>query len=305
MLWSGYFLKNHKIKRYIPYDIEEFSYNSALLSPGLCSVYPILFHCLLLSNQIRPQCSIHEIREKNKHYAICNNGKLNSHVKLLWPKYATGSWSQGFVNLNYSSQILGSSTLTSYCTMPPLLHTCQFPFGPVKSIMLTSVTLVAMGPYIVIRVKLRDLVCWLSYREATTGLGSIAVPMHGHFDFDTIIHLFPWTQIWFVKGICLCQCTCCPAVNCHCCRVMSPCPAPSPVGNFDIDTTMNTQHKPHYRTSVNGEGFAIKPFSLNVKNRHLHQILLSQYRCINWVTLFSCRWCLGELFHSMSFLYFP
>ena len=75
--------------------------------------------------------------------------------------------------------------------MPPLLHTCQFPFGPVKSIMLTSVTLVAMGTYIVIRVKLRDLVCWLSYREATTGLGSIAVPMHGHFDFDTIIHLFP------------------------------------------------------------------------------------------------------------------
>ena len=61
---------------------------------------------------------------------------------------------------------------------------------------------------------------------------------------------------------------------------MSPCPAPSPVGNFDIDTTMNTQHKPHYRTSVNGEGFAIKPFSLNVENnRHLHQILLlSQYR---------------------------
>ena len=51
-------------------------------------------------------------------------------------------------------------------------------------------------------------------------------------------------------------------MNCDCCRVMSPCPAPSPVGNFDIDTTMNTQHKPHYRTSVNGEGFAIKPFSL-------------------------------------------
>ena len=96
-----------------------------------------------------------------------------------------------FVNLNYSSQILGSSTLTSYCTMPPLLHTCQFPFGPVKSIMLTSVTLVAMGTYIVIRVKLRDLVCWLSYREATTGLGSIAVPMlmHGHFDFDSLILL--------------------------------------------------------------------------------------------------------------------
>ena len=57
--------------------------------------------------------------------------------------------------------------------------------------MLTSVTLMAMGPYIVITVKLKDLVCWLSYREATTGLGSIAVPMHGHFDFDTIIHIFP------------------------------------------------------------------------------------------------------------------
>ena len=112
---------------------------------------------------------------------------------------------------------------------------------------------------------------------------------------DTLILYYP-SLILFLKhkfmvypGFCasvLVQWTCCPgAVNCNCCWVMlSPCPAPSLVGffNFDIDTTMNTQHKLHI-SEWSGFCDQTSQFeSAKTKYKHLSQILhSSQYRWIN------------------------
>ena len=105
---------------------------------------------------------------------------------------------------------------------------------------------------------------------------------------DTLILYYP-SLILFLKhkfmvypGFCasvLVQWTCCPgAVNCNCCWVMlSPCPAPSLVGffNFDIDTTMNTQHKLHI-SEWSGFCDQTSQFeSAKTKYKHLSQILHS------------------------------